>query len=248
MSESDIVVYNADDPETGRITVETRAHLLPFGIGANRGAGAWLIDDRLVLVDGDRRLEFARPPILALEGEHGARNALAAIAAAHAYGVPESAIRAGLASFQGVENRLEIVARRNGVTFVNDTSATAPAAAIAGVRVLAPQAATLHLIAGGADKRTDLQPFADELRGRNVQVYLLDGTASPGLAALLAERDVAVSGTFDSMATVVAAAATTAGEGDIVALCPACASFGMFRNEFDRGRQFRDAVRALPDT
>ena len=88
-------------------------------------------------------------------------------------------------------------------------------------------------------------PFADELATRNVDVYLLDGTATPSLTSLLAGRDVAISGTFDSMASAVDAASAKAQAGDIVALCPACASFGMFRNEFDRGEQFRRAVLAI---
>jgi UDP-N-acetylmuramoylalanine--D-glutamate ligase len=170
---------------------------------------------------------------------------MAAIAASHAYGVPEGAIKRGLAAFRGVENRLEVVATIQGVTWVNDTSATAPNAAIAGVRVLAPRARQLHLIAGGADKRTDLAPFADELAAREVLVYLLEGTATPALTSLLSGRGVAISGTFDSMASAVAAASANAQADDVVALCPACASFGMFRNEFDRGAQFRAAVLRL---
>jgi len=244
MSSEGTVVYNADDPEAAKVAPVTAARLFPFGIGDGRGEGAWLVEDRFVLRDREVHLAFERPDLLALDGDHGARNALAAIAATHAYGVPEDAIRAGLASFRGVENRLEVVAVHDGVTYVNDTSATAPAAAIAGVRVLAPRAGTLHLIAGGADKRTDLTPFADELASRAVQVYLLEGMATIGLAGLLAERGVVISGTFGDMASAVEAASQAAADGDIVALCPACASFGMFRNEFDRGRQFRQAVQA----
>jgi UDP-N-acetylmuramoylalanine--D-glutamate ligase len=245
MHSDDVVVYNADDPEALRIVSETSARLFPFGIGTGRGDGAWLIGDALTIVDGDTTvLEFPRPPLLALDGDHGARNALAAVGAAYVYGAPASAIGSGLSQFRGVPNRLEIVAEIDGVTFVNDTSATAPEAAIAGVRVLSPRARRLLLVAGGADKRTDLTPFADELATVDVQVFLLDGTATPSLASLLAGRGVDVSGTFDSMSSAVDAAASVAEQGDIVALCPACASFGMFRNEFDRGDQFRRAVSA----
>jgi UDP-N-acetylmuramoylalanine--D-glutamate ligase len=247
MNGDDVVVYCADDPEASRVSRETNVRLLPFGLERPGPDGGWLDGDDLAVVFGDRIARFKRPDLLALSGDHGARNALAAVAAAVGYGVPDDAIAEGLATFKGVENRLQLVAERAGVTYVNDTSATAPAAAVAGVRVLAPRAQTLHLIAGGADKRTDLAPFADELMERNVRVYLLDGTATPSLAALLAERGVPVSGTFGSMADAVAHAADAAGRGDIVALCPACASFGLFRNEFDRGRQFVAAVDAIAD-
>jgi UDP-N-acetylmuramoylalanine--D-glutamate ligase len=245
MTGSDIVVFNADDPETARIATETAARLLPFGILPGNAAGAWLEGDRLVVDDGSARIEFDRPGILALAGDHGARNALAAIAACHAYAVPAAAIAEGLREYRGVENRLEEVATVGGVTWVNDTSATAPVAAVAGISVLAPRARRLHVIAGGADKKTDLAPFAGALRAANARVHLLAGTATPGLARLLARHDVSVSGTFDSMAAAIDAAALEAEAGDIVALCPACASFGMFRNEFDRGDQFRRAVLEL---
>ena len=248
MQPDDVVVYNADDPEASRVVGETRARCLPFGLEREEGSGAWVSGDPLTLVDGETRLAFPRPDILALNGDHGARNALAAISASHAYGVPEWAIANGLRSFKGVENRLEVVAVVGGVTYVNDTSATAPEAAVAGVRVLAPRAQTLRLIAGGADKQTDLTPFADELRSRSVVVYLLEGSATLALSLLLVERGVAISGTFDSMASAVAAASNDAGDGDLVALCPACASFGMFRNEFDRGEQFRRAVSTVHET
>lgn len=247
MGPGDIVVYNADDPEASRVIGETRARCFPFGLHQPSGDGAWLVADRLVLKDRDTRLSFSRPDVLALDGDHGARNALAAVAASHSYGVPAWVIENGLRSFTGVENRLEVIATVDGVPYVNDTSATAPEAAVAGVRVLGPRASTLRLIAGGADKRTDLTPFADELQARNVTVYLLEGTATPTLAALLRERGVEISGTFDSMSAAVRAAARDARPGDLVALCPACASFGMFRNEFDRGAQFRQAVSVLAE-
>ncbi len=242
MGPTDLVVYNAGDPEASRVAEETGARLVPFGLSQRAGDGAWLDGDRLACTLDGKTLTFERPDILSLEGHHGATNALAAIAAAMAYGVPETAIREGLTTFAGVENRLEIVGTGAGVTYVNDTSATAPVAAVAGVRVLGPRARHLHLLAGGADKKTDLTPFADELSRTAVTVYLLDGTATPGLQSLLEERYVPISGTFDSMASAVDAAISNAAPGDYIALCPACASFGMFRNEFDRGEQFRRAV------
>ena len=245
MAPHDIVVYNADDPEATKVTDLTHARVLPFGLGGMRGDGAWLVGEELTIRDGQTTLEFARPYVLPLAGDHGARNALAAISAAHAYGAPEEAIAKALGAFKGVPNRLEVVAEIEGVLYVNDTSATAPEAAVAGIRVLAPRGRRLHIIAGGADKRTDLTPFADELAHAKALIYLLEGTATPALEALLTERQIAISGTFDSMASAVNAASAHVRRGDIVALCPACASFGMFRNEFDRGEQFRRSTIAI---
>lgn len=246
MGPADVVVYNEGDVETSKVAGETSAGLLPFGLIEPVGDGAWLSGQAALVVRlGAAERSWQRPDTLSLQGDHGALNALAAIAAAKAYGAPDEAIAAGLNQFRGVENRLEQVAVIDGVTYVNDTSATAPAAAIAGVRVLAPRARVLHVIAGGADKHSDLGPFAEALRAARAHVYLLDGTATDYLRELLVQRSVSVAGPFAGMARALNAASSAAARGDIVALCPGCASFGMFRNEFDRGDQFRSAVRAL---
>ena len=240
-----IVVYNADDPECVKIVAETPGRAIPFGLHDTGGDGAWLVGEELVWRASGREERLPRPTQLQLGGDHGAANALAAFAATRAYGAPLEAVRHGLEVFAGVPNRMEEVATVDGVLFVNDTSATAPAAAIAGLRVLHERANTVYLIAGGADKKTDLTPFADEIARLRPRVLLLDGTATSRLRELLDEHGVPYAGPFTSMAEVVRAAATEARDGDVVTLTPGCASFGLFRNEFDRGEQFRAAVHAL---
>ncbi len=239
-----VVVYNADDPDTAKIAHETSARLIPFGLSDPGSDGAWLSGDELVLRLDGREDRLPRPQQLQLSGEHGIGNALAAFAATAAYGAPLEAIRQGMETFAGVQNRMEEVGIVDGVLYINDTAASAPAAAVAGVRLLSQRAKRLHLVAGGAEKNTDLSPFADEIAARKPRVLLLDGTATPELMRMLDERGVAYDGPFPSMAIAVDAAANEAREGDIVTLTPGCASFGMFRNEFERGAQFREAVRA----
>jgi UDP-N-acetylmuramoylalanine--D-glutamate ligase len=239
-----IVVYNNDDPEARKVAGMTDARLLPFGMVDPGVDGAWLADDEFVLRSEGEEVRIARPTQLQLSGDHGTSNALAAFAAAWAYGAPVDAIEHGMRVFAGVPNRMEEVATVNGVLFINDTSATAPAAAVGGLRLLAERARELRLIAGGADKQTDLTPFADEIAARRPRVFLLDGTATPNLIALLDERGVPYEGPYDSMQAAFEAAVTGVQEGDIVTLTPGCASFGIFRNEFDRGDQFRAAVSA----
>lgn len=242
MEAHDVVVYNSDDELVQTVPQQTRARPFPFGLHDSGKDGAWLSGDGLVVRDGSIEVMFQRSSVLVLSGDHGARNALAAVGAAHVYGVPAWAIERGLDTFMGVANRLEDVATVDGVRYVNDTSATAPAAAVAGIRVLAPLASRLHVIAGGADKRTDFAPFAEAIREAGACVYLLDGTATPALAAVLAGSDAEVAGRFGTMDDAVAQAAGASAAGDVVALCPGCASFGMFSNEFDRGERFRTAV------
>ena len=131
---------------------------------------------------------------------------------------------------------------REGVRFYNDSAATIPEAALEAVSAFD---APIHLIAGGTDKNIDFSPFAQI--GRRVEgLYLLEGTAAEAITAAVARggRRAPV-GPFSSLEEAVHAAAKAARRGEIVMLSPGCASFGMFQNEFDRGRQFRELVRAL---
>lgn len=245
---SDYLVYNGDDADTAKVIDQTEARLLPFGLREPDGDGAWADDTGMSFRFGGTSLDLPLPTQLSLSGEHGLRNALAAGLACLAYGVPVEAVTAGIAGFRGVENRLEELGTAHGVVWVNDTSATAPAAAVHAIDVLSKRANTVHIIAGGADKQTDLTPFADVVAGNNVAVYLLEGTATPAFMRMLDERGVGYAGPFDAMAAAVDAATIIAQPGDAIALVPGCASFGMFRNEFDRGNQFKNAFAAYRET
>ena len=239
----DHLVVNAGDPEAWRAAAETRAAVVPFGRGDRGTDGAWATGDRLTWRWQGTDESLILPPNPALAGDHQAGNILAAMAAARLRGAPLAAVAAGLAGFTGVKDRMERVAEIGGVIFVNDTSATAPVAAVAALRAF--PADRVHLLAGGADKRLDAGPLAAEAAARARAVYLLDGTATPRLAELLRAAGVAPHGPFGGMSAAVAAAAAAAAPGEVVLLSPGCASFGLFRDEFDRGEQFRAAVRSL---
>jgi UDP-N-acetylmuramoylalanine--D-glutamate ligase len=203
-------------------------------VAADRFAGRW----------GGQVVDLGPVDALRLPGTHSRLNALAAAAAALICGVTSEEIARGIAGFAGVAHRLEQVAVFAGVEYVNDTAATAPAAAVAALRAFAGR--SIVALAGGYDKRLPLEPLADELTRAAARVVLLDGSATPLLQRLLAERGhPAVDGPFDTMEAAVAHAAAVAPPGGVVLLSPGTASFGMFRDEFHRGDAFRAAVRAL---
>ncbi|TPG22486.1 UDP-N-acetylmuramoyl-L-alanine--D-glutamate ligase [Sphingomonas koreensis] len=172
-----------------------------------------------------------------LQGPHNAQNALAAIAAAQALGVPEAAIDRGLATFAGLPHRMQRVADRNGVAYVNDSKATNPES-------VAPALAAfdrIHWILGGQAKSDDLDACRPHF-ARVARAYTI-GEAGPRLAAILRdEMAVEESGTLE---VAVKAAARSAVAGDTVLLSPACASFDQFRDYEARGDAFRAAVEAL---
>lgn len=193
---------------------------------------------------------FAREDV-GLPGAHNLYNAMLAAALARAYGVDAQAIRAAVRGFGGVEHRLEPVRELDGVHYVNDTTATNPAAALA---ALAAVETPIVLIAGGADKELDFRALGRAIAGRVKALVLLEGSATARLIAAVGEgyaplvgtrEPLSVSGPHADFAAAIEAARAQAAPGDTVLLSPGCASFGMFRNEFHRGEAFRQIVGEL---
>jgi len=227
---------------------EARAHVVSFGAlppGTGYPPGSWWIEDAdtLLWADGDRSYPLGRGTDLALPGSHNRINACAAAAAALAYGAPVDAVRAGLRTFRGTPHRYEDLGVIRGVRFINDTAATAPAAAVA---ALETTPGPVILLAGGSDKGLDFTALADAMLGAKA-VILFDGRVPTPLEAMLKARDYAgtVIGPVRSMADAVTQAVSLARAGDTVLLSPGTASFGLFQNEFDRGDQFRAIVEQL---
>lgn len=173
-----------------------------------------------------------------LQGPHNAQNALAAINACEALGISNAAIDAGLASFRGLPHRMETVAIKNGVRFVNDSKATNPESA-------APALAAfdgIHWILGGQAKSPSLEACRPGFG--NVRAAYTIGAAGQQFRDLLTGTiPVSYCETLDR---AVDAASTTAQRGETVLLSPACASFDQFRDFEARGDAFRAAVEALP--
>ena len=176
-------------------------------------------------------------------GPHNLANARCAAAIARVMGADEAAIGAAVRGFGGVAYRQELVRVRRGVRFINDTAATTPDATVA---ALASIDGPIVLIAGGADKGLDYQSLGAMLASAGcpvTDVVLLEGSATDQLVASTGER--LVRGRYTTLRDAVAQATALAPAGGAVLLSPGCASFGMFRNEFDRGDQFNELVRAL---
>jgi UDP-N-acetylmuramoylalanine--D-glutamate ligase len=197
-------------------------------------------------VPGDAtRLEFAADDPLPAEplipGAHNRENAAAATAAARALGVDDETIAAGLRTFPGVAHRLELVAERGGVRFVNDSKATNTAAAR---RALAAYDAPLHLILGGRAKGETFDELAEAIAAANVVAAYLIGEAAAELATALGYAGVPFL-LATTLARAVAEAASAARRGDVVLLSPACASYDQFRDFEQRGEEFRRLVENL---
>jgi UDP-N-acetylmuramoylalanine--D-glutamate ligase len=173
----------------------------------------------------------------ALQGPHNLQNAAAAIAVARALGLREAEIEAGLRTYPGLPHRMERIAERDGVLFVDDSKATnaeSTAPALAAFKYI-------HWIVGGVAKTHSLGPCEDQLG--HVRAAYTIGKDGPMFAQLLEGRVPVTE--CEYLATAVNEAAGAAVSGEVVLLSPACASFDQFRDFEDRGNAFRVAVGAL---
>lgn len=181
---------------------------------------------------------------LSIPGEHNQMNASFAAAVAKKLAVSSSVIKSSLKKFKGLPNRIETIATKGGVTFVNDTTATTPDGTMAALNAYPETKDRLvHLIFGGADKELDFAEVTKLLEKRDdVGVYLLAGTAHKKIEKLFKKHDICYIDCADMDAVFVELKKYTE-KGDLVLLSPGCASFGLFKNEFDRGEVFKKLVK-----
>lgn len=177
---------------------------------------------------------------LSVPGDHNRANAAAALTVAEILGIDRQDALETLRAFRGVPGRLETIAVIDGVTYVNDTTATTPTATIAALRAIDKP---IVLIAGGSSKKLDLKPLASAIvdHPKLKKLVLLYGDGTEELVKLLGRADT-VDGVFSDFRRALEQAREHAGKGDVVLLSPGCASFSMFVNEFDRGQQFNNIV------
>lgn len=181
-----------------------------------------------------------------LRGAHNISNALTAITTSLYLGIEIASIKKVIESFHGIKHRLEYIGKINGKFFYNDTTATTPDSAIAGVNSFWNP---IVLICGGSEKKLDLSEFAKKIATAKEikKIIFLKGDATEKLKNMVeenggSEKIVAV---FDNIEEAVQKADEVSNDEEVVLLSPGCASFGMFENEFERGRKFKEAVEKL---
>jgi UDP-N-acetylmuramoylalanine--D-glutamate ligase len=229
----DLLVFNADDDAVAEAARTAPARSMAFTLGD--GPGAWRVAfGHLVRPDGEVVLAVAD---LARNGPHDIANALAAAAAAADLGVTDDALSAVLATFSGLPHRVTPVGQSGGVTFVDDSKATNPHAALAALAGFD----SVVLLAGGRNKGLDLGLLRQEA-GRIRAVVAIGEAAGEVEACFAGLRPVRRAG---SMTEAVRLGAELAEPGDTVLLSPACASFDWYSGYAARGDDFARQVEAL---
>lgn len=258
----DAALFSADDPEAARMArlleegdlpawipgfpaplAPARPQVLRFSTRGAVERGAWYQDGFVWYRDGgeaERLLAWGFP---GLPGPHNLANALAAVAAARWLGAGVDEIRAALEEHHPLHHRLEEVGRPGGIRFVDDSKATNAGSVEAALESFGTP---IHLIAGGKDKGTDFTDLGKAI-ARGARTLLLIGEAAPRLEAVARAAGMERIHRCATLQEAVEVAWKNAQPGDVVLLSPACASFDMFRNAEDRGRQFAEAVSRLPE-
>ena len=240
-TKDDYLIYDADDEEIVNYleTHQVQSTLLPFSLTKKLEQGTYLENNNIKITIDNSQIIMPTANI-ALEGKHNIKNAMAASTVAHLLKIRSNTLRESLENFQGAEHRLENVLRINKVQYINDSKATNVNATYFALESM--EAPTVWIV-GGEDKGNDynqLFPFVNE----KVKAIICLGVNNTKLYEAFGNMvDVIVETQF--MSEAVKIAYKIAESGDNVLLSPACASFDLFENYEDRGRQFKNAVRKL---
>ena len=234
----DVAVVNGNDARVMGYARRFRSKVVRFGTSAQYDF--WTDDDSLLYRhEGKDRLLMPRAA-LPLIGRHNELNALAAAAAAFAFGAPIDAIRNALRDAKPVEHRIEFVAEKKQVRYVNDSKSTNM---IATQTALNAFARDVILLFGGRPKKESFAPLAERF-SRPVKQYIVFGEATAKIKAEL-PKNLPIEYT-DTLSNAVLQASGLARPGDTVLLSPGCTSFDQFNNYEERGRLFKACVEALP--
>lgn len=217
----DVAVINSDYEVTKKLAERTTAKIVWFG-------------------RDDVRDKYE----VKIPGEHNFENAAAAIKVAQLANVDDEVIRKVLMTFGGLEHRLQLVADKNGVKYIDDSISTNPATAIAAIRSFTEPKI---LILGGSSKKADFEELAKTITlDVSVKAVVLTGQTSDEIDRCLKEAGYSRQKSYaKGMKNVVNKAVKSSKPGDVVLLSPACASFGEYVDYKDRGKQFTQIVQGL---
>ncbi len=240
-TEDDYFIYDTDDKNITDWLEKNpvRSQKLPFSIERKIENGAYIENENIVVTINNTK--FTMPTSeLALQGKHNAKNAMAAATVSQLLRIRKQTIRESMSNFQGVEHRLEKVLKINNVLYINDSKATNVNATYYALDSM--ESETVWIV-GGVDKGNvydDLLPLVNE----KVKAIICLGVDNQKIKASFGNIVETITETT-TMSEAVQTAYKLAEKGDNVLLSPACASFDLFENYEDRGRQFKEAVRNL---
>jgi len=238
---SDCLIYWADDPviQSELAKKHYGMKLLPFSDTMTRDMTAY-VENANLIIDYQHKTNLMTIHELALKGRHNTYNSMAAAIAGKVLNIRKDVIRESLADFQGVEHRLEPVIRVSGINFINDSKATNVNSTWYALECMETP---VVWIVGGIDKGNDYSELFPVVK-QKVKAVVCLGKDNRKIMDAFRDKVPTIVET-SSMEEAVRASYYLAKKGETVLLSPACASFDLFSNYEDRGRQFKSAVRNL---
>ncbi|MBA4180059.1 MAG: UDP-N-acetylmuramoyl-L-alanine--D-glutamate ligase [Anaerolinea sp.] len=238
----DSAILNADDPTSRPLMAAVKGRLVRTSIdGEVPGDGAWLEDSRVLVRAGRLAHALCDQEAIRLRGRHNLSNVVMAAAIGAEAGFPREAMQRAIASFHGVPHRLEVAGTALGATWVNDSIATSPERAMAGLNAFTEP---VILLLGGREKNLPLDGLQQLARTR-CRAVICFGEARNAFAEAL-RAVVPNTRVVETLEDAVGAAAGAVRPGDVVLLSPAGTSFDAYPSFEVRGEHFRALVRALP--
>jgi len=240
-TESDYLIYDADDEAIAEWLKnnKTKAKLIPFSLTKQFDEGASINNNKMEIKINQEEFTM-ETEYIALEGKHNMKNAMAASSVAKLMQIRNATIRESLSNFQGVEHRLEKVLKIQNVQYINDSKATNVNATFFALDSM--NVPTVWIV-GGVDKGNDYNELMSLVREKVKAIICLGVDNHKIINAFGNVVDIMVE--VNNMNDAVKTAQRLTEKGDAVLLSPACASFDLFENYEDRGKQFKQAVHNL---
>lgn len=238
-SVDDVFVYNGDDANIPIGLVSSDTELLAFSLDKELRRGSFVDNNWVVSSVDNGAADICNVNDLTIKGEHNLQNSLAVINIAKHIGISNKKLKQALASFKGVEHRLEFVRELNGIKFINDSKATNVDSVWYALRSFNQP---IYLILGGKDKGNDYSQISDEVRKRVKKIYAIGSSAGKVYDYF---RNITEVEKVESLHDSVLKGLKEAPKESVLLLSPACASFDMFKNYEDRGSKFKKIVNEL---
>jgi UDP-N-acetylmuramoylalanine--D-glutamate ligase len=236
---SDVFVFNAADQVILRNLPQLKAQQYGFSHIEKLINGAFYKENKIYFSDAGKSEEVCSVDSLSIKGEHNLMNALAVTVVAKKLNIENEIIERAFSTFQNVEHRLEFVREINGVKFINDSKATNVFSVFYALRSFDEP---IRLILGGRDKGNDYSEIEDEVVKRVTKIYAIGESAEKVHRYFSNKVNTEI---CDSLEAAVQRVFKDSKKGEVVLLSPACASFDMFPNYEERGKEFKRIVNDL---
>lgn len=240
-TEEDFLIYDAGDEAISEWLSKNKvkAKLIPFSLTDEFTEGAYIKNNKMEVKINQEEFTM-ETEYIALEGKHNLKNAMAAASTAQILKIRKETIRESMSTFQGVEHRLEKVLKIQNVQYINDSKATNVNSVFFALESM--NTPTVWIV-GGVDKGNDYHELMSLVREKVKAIVCLGVDNKKIIDTFGNVVDIMVE--VSSMNEAVRMAQRLSEKGDTVLLSPACASFDLFENYEDRGRQFKQAVKNL---